>query len=331
MDNKLVSIIIPVYNVELLIRDCIESILNQTYKNIEIILIDDGSKDKSGLICDEYAKKDDRITIIHKENEGVSVARNIGLDKAKGDYICFIDSDDYISEYMIEHMLKKIEKEKSDIVVCNFASVRDNKIKEEFNVNKAMLDTAKNFMKNIAFEDTWQKAIWNKMFKKNAIEGIKFEVGMKIFEDYLFLMEILDKNVKKISYVDEVLYYYVRWDQSSLETISTYDKYEAIWSEIKIINILKQNGIEECFLEQNRIIRRYIIYSTILGKKDEKMEQYCKACKKGILNSKKVKLKDKIIYIISVYFRKLYFFIVKGKYQYLIDKKGPWLPDSDNN
>ena len=315
MNNKLVSIIIPVYNVELLIKDCLESVLNQTYKNIEIILIDDGSKDKSGLICDEYAKKDDRIIVIHKNNEGVSVARNIGIDKSKGDYICFIDSDDYISKYMVEHMLKKIEEEDSDIVVCNFVEEKNNKIIKKYYVDKDMIDTKKNFMRYIAFKCTWQCMIWNKMYKKTAIGDIRFKAGTKIAEDYLFLMEVLDRNVKKISYIDEVLYYYVRWDLSTLYTINIYDKYESIGAYIKISNILKQNGIEEYVLLQNKIICQYIIYSSILGKKDEKLEQFCKSCKKQILKSKKIKLIDKLKYILAVYFRKLYFFLVKGKYQ----------------
>ena len=116
--GSLISVIIPVYKVERYLPRCIDSILSQTYKNIELLLIDDGSPDSSGDICDEYAEKDPRVRMFHKENGGVSSARNLGLDEAKGDYIGFVDSDDYIAPGMYEKLVELIEDNNADIAVC---------------------------------------------------------------------------------------------------------------------------------------------------------------------------------------------------------------------
>ena len=120
MMNKLVSIIIPVYNVEKYLAECIESVLKQTYQNIEILLIDDGSPDNSGKICDEYEEKDSRVRVIHKENGGVSSARNVGLEQANGEYITFIDSDDFVSESYIEELYIALENGNSDLAFCKY-------------------------------------------------------------------------------------------------------------------------------------------------------------------------------------------------------------------
>ena len=128
MNNKhLISIIVPVYNVEKYIDKCIKSILEQTYKNLQIILIDDGSQDKSGQICDEYELQDNRIEVIHKKNGGLSDARNLGIKKARGEYIGFVDSDDYISKNMYEDMYKIIQEKDSDVCICNVYNVIDGK------------------------------------------------------------------------------------------------------------------------------------------------------------------------------------------------------------
>ena len=124
--NDLISVIVPVYNVEKYLVQCINSILNQTIKNLEIILVDDGSLDNSGKICDEFSKKDDRIVAIHKENNGLSSARNAGLEIANGNYIGFVDSDDWLDEHMYEILLKLIKENNSDISCCDFFKTADS-------------------------------------------------------------------------------------------------------------------------------------------------------------------------------------------------------------
>ena len=121
--DALISVLIPVFNVERYLSRCIESVIKQTYKNIEIILIDDGSKDKSGKICDKYAKKDDRIRVIHKENEGVSVARNLGMDSANGEYIIFVDSDDWIEQQAVELLFSQLSLYDSDLAIGNISKL----------------------------------------------------------------------------------------------------------------------------------------------------------------------------------------------------------------
>ena len=126
MDEKLISVIVPVYNVERYLRQCIESITNQSYKNLQIILIDDGSKDNSGKICDEYAEKDKRVEVIHKENTGVSAARNTGLDNAKGEWITFVDADDWVEKNFCEILIKKATENESDCIACGYNKVYCN-------------------------------------------------------------------------------------------------------------------------------------------------------------------------------------------------------------
>ena len=120
--QPLISVIVPVYNVENYLPRCLDSIINQTYTNLEILLVDDGATDNSGKLCDEYAQKDNRIRVFHKENGGVSSARNMGLDNATGEYIAFVDSDDYIDKCMYEIMLNSSVQNNADIVVCGYLS-----------------------------------------------------------------------------------------------------------------------------------------------------------------------------------------------------------------
>ena len=125
MYEDLISVIVPVYNVENYLRECLDSIVAQTYRNIEVILVDDGSKDSSGKICDEYADKDNRIKVIHKENGGVSAARNTGLDIAKGEWISYVDSDDYIESTMIETLICLAKKNDVELAMCSFKDISE--------------------------------------------------------------------------------------------------------------------------------------------------------------------------------------------------------------
>ena len=125
MIDELISVIIPVYNVEMFLGDCIESVINQTYKYIEIVLVDDGSTDKSGAICDKYKETDGRVVVFHQRNQGLSGARNTGIRNARGSYLTFIDSDDYVSPFYVETLLMTMEKENSLLAACDFVSVKE--------------------------------------------------------------------------------------------------------------------------------------------------------------------------------------------------------------
>ena len=134
--NELISVIIPVYNAEKYLNRCLDSVLNNTYKNLEVILVDDGSTDMSGRICDEYAKKDCRIRVLHKENGGTARARNTGLKIAKGDYIAFVDNDDFVHPCFYEYMLSSMESSSADVAICELT--RDMQV-DEFNSNKSII------------------------------------------------------------------------------------------------------------------------------------------------------------------------------------------------
>ncbi|MDU1262438.1 MAG: glycosyltransferase, partial [Veillonella sp.] len=211
---ELISVIVPVYNVESYVAECIESIQNQTYMNLEIILVNDGSTDASGDICDQYAAYDERIQVIHKENAGVSAARNTGIESANGDYIGFVDSDDYIAPTMYEDMLKLMAEHDLDIIECTaFRNNGDTNIEgcndgslEIFNRDEAL---------KMAMYDCFV-AVWSQLYKRRVISDVRFPVGRK-FEDsavsYLFIA-----NTKRVGHINRCLYYYRLNPNSTTQT-----------------------------------------------------------------------------------------------------------------
>lgn len=180
MNSPLISVIVPVYKVEKFLDKCISSLISQSYKNLEIILVDDGSPDKSGKICDAWSNKDDRILVIHQRNSGAGAARNTALKKARGDYITFVDSDDYIAPQMYEYMLSLFEND-IDIVECDYVNVWDDYMNFDNNesVDQAKLYTCVEALKENIQDHYFRQLIWNKLYRKNVVEGIFFLLGKK--------------------------------------------------------------------------------------------------------------------------------------------------------
>lgn len=208
----LISIIVPVYNVEKYIHECVDSIINQTYKNIEIILVDDGSPDNCGKICDEYAEKDSRIKVIHKENGGLSDARNCGIDAASGEWLMFVDSDDYIESDMAQKLLDAAKKENADMAVCSVTLFKDNKrytpdtyFSPEHTVSGIQL--LKEKWLNVQFV-----IACNKIYRKELFEGIRYPVG-KFHEDEFVIHYLLYKS-QKVSIIEDKLYNYRQNEKS---------------------------------------------------------------------------------------------------------------------
>lgn len=200
-----ISIIVPVYNVEKYLPRCIDSILAQTFTDFELILIDDGSPDNCGKICDEYAGKDDRIIVIHKKNAGVSAARNDGLDVASGKYISFVDSDDIIHPQFYKVMRETIND--ADLAYCKYA-----RFDEEYNFEN--IEKIKHFEyengNKFSQPDLTIYMVWNKLIKKDIISDLRFDTALKNAEDSLFAFNTMMK-CSKVVYVNEVLYgYFVR-------------------------------------------------------------------------------------------------------------------------
>lgn len=205
---KKISVVIPVYNVENYLSECLESIISQTYKNLQIILVDDGSTDNSGKICDDYAKKDNRITVIHQANKGAGAAKNAGLDLVKGEYFSIIDSDDYVEHNYYETMILAMEKYNADVVQCLFKNVfKNNYINRNYNFpsKNDRWVRSDQFLLELLYD--WKYAIFaNKLFKTKLLQDIRFPVGRKI-DDEFFTYKLIC-NAKKIVNINNILYNY---------------------------------------------------------------------------------------------------------------------------
>ena len=217
LKSNLVSVIVPAYNVEKYLRRCVDSIISQTYKNIEIILIDDGSSDGSGIICDEYAQKYTNIVCVHTENNGVSNARNLGLDVAKGEYITFVDSDDYINFDMIEKMMAVFCDQ--DLIVCGICQVELNGNKNyvygtEKIYDYMQRDVIEGFFDIPSIKD-FMYGPFNKIYKKSIINDLKFKTNLRIGEDFLFVFEYLER-CNTIRILDCCFYNYEKRENSAM-------------------------------------------------------------------------------------------------------------------
>lgn len=211
--NPLISVIVPVYKVEKYLDRCVESIVNQTYKNLEIILVDDGSPDNCPAMCDAWAEKDSRIRVIHKENGGVSSARNMGLDIATGDYIGFVDSDDYVSHQMLNAMLQNAIENCSD-VVANLIDKKDNHASsnEVITKNEAVAELIKG--------EWFRPCVWAKLYKSSVIGTMRFDEHTAIGEDYYFNYLVFSK-IDSLSTIDiEAYYYNIENEGSATATIN---------------------------------------------------------------------------------------------------------------
>lgn len=216
--QELISVIVPIYKVEKYLEFCIDSILKQTYKNLEIILVDDGSPDNCPEICDLYAKKDSRIKVIHRKNGGLSAARNSGIDIATGQYIGFVDSDDYIHPQMYEILMKHIKEKSAKLAVCGVLDVFDMKQKSievaseqlrELNSIEAMKEIYRGYSTDMV-------VAWNKLYKKEIFDKIRYQEG-KVHEDEFMIHKVLNR-VDKIVCTDRKLYYYQRGNASIMRT-----------------------------------------------------------------------------------------------------------------
>lgn len=210
--EKLISVIVPVYMVQDYLSECLESIINQTYRNLEIILVDDGSPDDCGKICDDYAKKDSRIKVIHKANGGVSDARNVGIANANGFYIGFVDSDDYLDNRFFEILISLIVEYDSDIAECYSYSFQKGTRPCIKNTNKVKCINSKQWITETNLGNFLSCVVWNKLYKKDLFDGISFPIGMR-FEDEATIYKIIFK-AKKIVRIDSVLYFYRQWENS---------------------------------------------------------------------------------------------------------------------
>lgn len=207
-----ISVIVPVYNVEQYLERCVDSIINQTYTNLEIILVNDGSTDNSGKLCDELAKKDERIRVIHKENGGLSDARNRGIYEAESDLVGFIDSDDYIDNDMYEVLLRNLNDTDADLSMCALYDVYNNTPEEQVTNKEIWELSSEQAIKMVMEAKILSVTAVNKLYRKRLFLDLKFEVG-KIAEDAFIMIKLLDK-CEKIVATNVKKYYYVHRENS---------------------------------------------------------------------------------------------------------------------
>lgn len=217
--DELISVIVPVYNVAKYLKRCIESIINQTYSNTEIILVDDGSTDESGDICEMYANNHANIISIHKSNGGLSSARNEGIRKSSGKYICFVDSDDYISPVMIERLYNNIKTFSAEISICDFWWINEGDNPDSHSECKInVVDGKTNILMQIINNYLPTIVAWNKLYKKEIWEGISYPEG-RFHEDEFVIHELLNR-CERIVYTTEKMYFYIRHNNSITHVFS---------------------------------------------------------------------------------------------------------------
>lgn len=236
-DLPLISVIVPVYRVEQYLDRCLRSITEQTYRNLEIILVDDGSPDNSGSICDNWAAKDSRIRVIHKENAGGGPARNDALDVATGSLLAFVDSDDYIAPYMFRH-LYDLMAEGADVAECEYLETHDDHavfpekdpVITEYTPEEAM---------QCHIQDTvFRQLIWNKLYRRELAEGVRFPSGTKIDDEY-FTYRLLG-NAKKLVHSDLVCYAYRQQDTSVMHQKFSLKRVESLEAKLQRLTYLQE-------------------------------------------------------------------------------------------
>lgn len=264
LNNPMVSIIVPVYNVEKYLGKCIKSLLQQTYSNIQIILINDGSTDSSGIICNKYSDFDKRIFVLHKQNEGVSVARNAGIDISIGEYLLFVDGDDWLEDNAVAELIEIQKNDNSDVIMFGFfqedfngnnqksISFQKNHLKNKDQIMKALPDLIKNESIN---------PLWNKLYKSNIIKDndIKLDNLISIGEDALFNYKVFSK-INCLTIIDKCFYHYIKDNSESLT-----QKYNPIkYNMLIYVNGFLLRNFSGNILLAAKFIRLKNIYSCLL-------------------------------------------------------------------
>ena len=250
-ERLIISIIIPIYNVEKYILRCLESIQNQTLSNFEAILVDDGSPDNCGKICDEFAATDTRFRVIHQENGGLSNARNSALAIARGEYIGFVDSDNYIEPDMYEKLYKEIVRTEADIVICDHFRVEQEKLIPMTSFARNRVFTREELMEKLA-DASLKSYFWNKLYKKELFEEVRSIEGYN-FEDLAILHELVHRATK-IAYLNEPLYYYFINFKGLVANLTTKNEYDHFIAWHRRLIFLREHYPEYVELTYNSFI-----------------------------------------------------------------------------
>lgn len=253
--SSLISVIVPVYKVEPYLNKCIDSIVNQNYKNLEIILVDDGSPDNCGAICDAWAEKDSRIRVIHKENSGGGMARNAGLDIANGEFVAFVDSDDYISIEMYEYLHGLIGAD-VDVVECSYMDVSNDDVDFSCGDADVQVYTAQEAMEEHISDRIFRQLIWNKLYRREVIGDIRFPEGKSI-DDEFFTYRVLG-NAKTLVHSGKICYAYRQQENSVMHSMDTKKRLQAVEAKIQ-----RHNYINRVFPELNELSLKNLWFTCI--------------------------------------------------------------------
>lgn len=239
-----ISIIIPVHNTAQYLKRCVESVRNQTLKDIEIILVDNLSCDGSSYICDEYAKVDSRVRVLHLDEAGLSIARNAGIDIASAPYIGFVDSDDYVDTSMFEDLFVAISRYNADIAYCNFFyEYEDGRIEQLYpNTGDVILRSSKDMQRDVILERV-SSSSWTKLFRREALGNYRFPKGM-YFEDHSTLYRWLD-SFNKVVWLDKAYYHYIQREDSICHTLDPIKLYHYFLAEYHRLEFVREHALFE--------------------------------------------------------------------------------------
>lgn len=297
--KDLITIVVPVYKVEQYLEKCINSIINQTYENLEIILVDDGSPDNCGKMCDEYAEKDTRIKVLHKKNGGLSDARNAGIEIAKGRYISFVDSDDYITEDYVEFLYNLLLDNEVKVSICSHTVIYDTGLTLEKATNEYNVIPAKTAIERILYDEGLDTSAWAKLYETALFKDIKYPKG-KLFEDSATTCKILSL-CDKVAIGSESKYFYLIRNNSITKTSFSHNKMDLITStkDMGEYIIAKYPELEKAV--NRRIMYAYLSTLSQLANSKEKhiveqkeLLQYINKHKKEILSDKRLKKRDRL-------------------------------------
>jgi len=307
-NTPLISIIIPMYNQKTYIADCIESIQAQTYSNFEIIIVDDGSNDGSGGICDEYARNDERIRVFHLENRGVSVARNYGLDWIRGEWFCFVDADDLVAKEYLGIMYYNAVEYDAEISACAHRKISIHKAKsEEINNTKVTIfegseSCIRNFISHS--EVSMNGMVWNKLYRSNIFGGIRFDDKLKVNEDCVYTFEVM-KLCNRACMTQAQLYsWFIRESSASHRKPKTIDFSAADVNILLLEKVRDLNDQEVDRVLQTNYVRAvlYILCYVDFEKKDKKVQncvEKLKKWKRSVWTN--LSIREKVGYYLVVY------------------------------
>ena len=315
--NDLISVVIPIYNMEKYLKKCVDSVLNQTYVNMEILLIDDGSTDNSPKICDEYLNTDKRIQVFHKSNGGLSDAKNFGIKKSKGKYITFVDSDDWIERDMYKEMLLKMKKNDADISICGrFIDYENGKSIKWYNSNEMQMNKEESLIYLNSFYN-FDMASWDKIYKRELFDGIEFPFGKKCEDAYTTYL--LFAKSDKIIYVPECFYHYFQRNGSISRNAEINMDY--IYAAREQMMYLNKYLPEISYVgETNYAFSVKAMYQVSIERKIKINDEFkilkkdIKKYTKNVIQNRYIGIKKKVTFILFAYLSVLYSLLLKIKY-----------------